>query len=296
VIARLEELSDVSPRTHTRFLFIIGIFRGLLARARSGFLCFCAKSARQLSWWASRAPFFRCVGWIALTRGSARAPPPRSSLRTSHDVPKQARERGADAANGVAAAGASRVAREARSSTDEMCLARGFLKTESLEPSTRGDREGRRAAAREKSRAGSPPAPRARRAAHPPEALVAGAGLLVAPHAPRASRGCSLAVVVSARKPSLPRSRRVARGSACGARPKHENDFCFLTKNRLDDHLASADVSSPQKQNQKRPQNLRVNSARRRRRSASCRAPWMRCTWRTATYALSSMPPRPGKS
>lgn len=84
----------------------------------------------------------------------------------------------------------------------------------------------------------SPPAPRARRAAHPPEALVAGAGLLVAPHAPRASRGCSLAVVVSARKPSLPRSRRVARGSACGARPKHENDFCFLTKNRLDDHLA----------------------------------------------------------
>jgi len=197
-----------------------------------GFFVFVAKSARQLSWWASRAPFFRCVGWIALTRGSARAPPPRSSLRTSHDVPKQARERGADAANGVAAAGASRVAREARSSTDEMCLARGFLKTESLEPSTRGRSRGSSRRGAREVRAGSPPAPRARRAAHPPEALVAGAGLLVAPHAPRASRGCSLAVVVSARKPSLPRSRRVARGSACGARPKHENDFCYEKPSR----------------------------------------------------------------
>jgi hypothetical protein len=295
VIARLEELSDVSPRTHTRFLFIIGIFRGLLARARSGFLCFCAKSARQLSWWASRAPFFRCVGWIALTRGSARAPPPRSSLRTSHDVPKQARERGADAANGVAAAGASRVAREAKLHRRDVPRA-WFFENRVARTVDKGAIARVVAPRRARSARRSPPAPRARRAAHPPEALVAGAGLLVAPHAPRASRGCSLAVVVSARKPSLPRSRRVARGSACGARPKHENDFCFLTKNRLDDHLASADVSSPQKQNQKRPQNLRVNSARRRRRSASCRAPWMRCTWRTATYALSSMPPRPGKS
>lgn len=189
MIARLEELSDVSPRTHTRFLFIIGIFRGLLARARSGFLCFCAKSARQLSWWASRAPFFRCVGWIALTRGSARAPPPRSSLRTSHDVPKQARERGADAANGVAAAGASRVAREARSSTDEMCLARGFLKTESLEPSTRGDREGRRAAAREKC------APVSARAARPSGRAPAGGA--------RRRRGTSRGTPRAARLPRL---------------------------------------------------------------------------------------------
>lgn len=121
-----------------------------------------------MSWCASRAPFFRCVGWIALTRGSARAPPPRSSLRTSHDVPKQARERGADAANGVAAAGASRVAREARSSTDEMCLARGFLKTESLEPSTRGRSRGSSRRGAREVRAGlrprrAPVGPRTRR-------------------------------------------------------------------------------------------------------------------------------------
>ena len=40
----------------------------------------------------------------------------------------------------------------------------------------------------------------------------------------------------------------------------------------------------------------RTNSARRRRRSASCRAPSIRCTWRTATCARGWMPPPPGRS
>jgi hypothetical protein len=151
------------------FVYYRHFSRTARACAFGVFFVFVAKSARQLSWCAlSRAPFFRCVGWIALTRGSARAPPPRSSLRTSHDVPKQARERGADAANGVAAAGASRVAREARSSTDEMCLARGFLKTESLEPSTRGRSRGSSRRGAREVRAGlrprrAPVGPRTRR-------------------------------------------------------------------------------------------------------------------------------------
>ena len=172
MIARLEELSDVSRSGRILGFCLLSAFFADCSRVRvRGFFVFVAKSARQLSWWASS--FFRCVGWIALTRGSARAPPPRSSLRTSHDVPKQARERGADAANGVAAAGASRVAREARSSTDEMCLARGFLKTESLEPSTRGRSRGssrrgarevpRRVSARAARPSGRAPAGGARR-------------------------------------------------------------------------------------------------------------------------------------
>lgn len=170
MIARLEELSGVSHTGRILGFCLLSAFFADCSRVRvRGFFCFCCQVGRQLSWCAiSRAPFFRCVGWIALTRGSARAPPPRSSLRTSHDVPKQARERGADAANGVAAAGASRVAREARSSTDEMCLARGFLKTESLEPSTRGRSRGSSRRGAREVRAGlrprrAPVGPRTRR-------------------------------------------------------------------------------------------------------------------------------------
>lgn len=136
-------------------------------------------------------------------------PPPRSSLRTSHDVPKQARERGADAANGVAAAGASRVAREARSSADEMCLARGFLKTESLEPSRRGLSRG-------SSRRGARDVPRrvSARAARPSGRALAGGA--------RRRRGTSRGTPRAARLPRLLARRCCFRSHTVRPRGDHQ--------------------------------------------------------------------------
>ena len=167
---------------------MISIFSNC-SRVRWCVLLVFAKSAEcaELGAPGSRCRWFFCSSdrSLARTRGSARVFPPRSSLRTSHDVPKQARKRGADAANGFAAAGASNHGGGATRSLREVPRA-WFLKTGSLDR-----REECRSRAVAPRRAGSPAlAPLACRAlagARTRQTLSSPARRRVAPHAPRAS-------------------------------------------------------------------------------------------------------------
>ena len=119
------------------------------------------------------------------------------------------------------------------------------------------------------------------------------------PVSARAAHSSGRAPAAGAATRGTPRAARLPRGSSrrchfSQARVRRSIAFAFsrgarktltLTRNRLN-RLVRNDVFDVS----------RTNSARRRRRSASCRAPSIRCTWRTATCARGWMPPPPGRS